>query len=356
MAVDTSHNTRDIAAKRAAHSARRRRISRTIERHMPKLLIAPWTILVLIFVYGFIGFTVVVSISKWNSFGENLHQRSPWYETYKQLFLDSRFQADLRNLFIFTVLFLFVGTMMGLLLAILVHNVVMARGFFRSVFLFPYALSFIVSGVVWRWLFNPETGVNLLFKVTGVNSALHAAGLKPLHPGWTTDPTVVGSLNGALAKVFPPLKEIGAQLGIPLALIPIVIAATWQLGGFAMAMFLAGLSTVPEEVIEAAKCDGATTVQAYRRIVIPMLRPTLVATLVIFGYTSLKIFDLVFALSGSGPGFSTDVPGIFVYDETFRAFQYNTGAAASVVMLVLVVAVVIPYLARTYRGQEGDAT
>ena len=346
MAVHTTDAGRD----------RRRRFLTVVDRHMPKIIVAPWTILVLIFVYGFIGFTFIVSISKWSSFAQDLHTRSPWYATYTQLFGNSRFQADLRNLVVFTVLFLAAATALGLLLAILVHNVVVARGFFRSVFLLPYALSFIVSGVVWRWLFNPETGVNLLFKVLGINAALEAVGMKPLRPGWTTDPSVVASVNGALGKVIPGVRDLGVDLGIPLALIPIVIAAAWQLGGFAMAMFLAGLSAVPEETMEAARVDGASTFRVYWHVVIPMLRPTIVATLVILGYTSLKIFDLVFALSGSGPGFVTDVPGIFVYDETFRAFQYNTGAAASVVMLVLVCAIVLPYLARTYRQQEGDAS
>ena len=335
--------------------APRRSLATMWHRHLPKVLIAPSVVLVLIFVYGFIGFTFVVSISRWSSFGENLTPRSPWYATYRDLFGNTRFQDDLRNVFVFTLLFLTIATIVGMLLALLVHSVVIARGFFRSVFLFPYALSFIVSGVVWRWLFNPETGVNLLFNVLGINGALHKAGMKPLKPGWTTDPKVVASVNDALGKVIPGLHTLHVELGIPLALIPIAIAASWQLGGFAMAMFLAGLGTVPEEVIEAAKVDGASTWQTYRRVVIPMLKPSIVATLVILGYTSLKIFDLVYAMSGSGPGFATDVPGIFVYDETFRAFQYNTGAAASIVMLVLVCIIVIPYLARSYRQQEEEA-
>lgn len=339
----------------ASEAPRRHRTAALLwHRHLPKVLVAPSAILALIFVYGFIAFTVVVSISQWTSFGENLTPSSPWYATYRDLFGNARFQDDLRNVFVFTVCFLVLATALGMLLALLVHNVVIARGFFRTIFLFPYALSFIVTGVVWRWLFNPETGVNLLFKVLGIDSALQAAGMKPLKPGWMTDPTVVGSVNHALGKVVPGLGHVTVQLGIPVALIPIAIAASWQLGGFAMAMFLAGLGTVPEEVIEAARMDGASTWQTYRQVVMPMLKPSIVATLVILGYTSLKIFDLVYAMSGAGPGFVTDVPGIFIYDETFRAFQYNTGAAASLVMLVLVCLVVVPYLARSYRQQEGD--
>jgi len=323
-----------------------------VSQHLPKLLLLPTVVLTAIFVYGFIAFSIVVSISNWNSFGINLNVRSPWYQTYLDLFANPRFQIDLRNQLIFTVLFLILTTFIGLVVGILVHNVVIARGFFRTLFLAPYALSFIVAGVVWRWLFNPETGVNLLFDILGVNGALKAAGMEPLKPGWMTDPSVVLSINDALGSVIPPLRDLGLQLGIPVALIPIVIAASWQVSGFAMAMTLAGLGTVPVEMIEAARVDGASSWQVYTRVVVPMLAPTIVSTLVILGWTSLKIFDLVVAMSGSGPGFATDVPGIFVYELTFQAFQYNTGAAASIMMLLAVAIVVVPYLTHTYNRQE----
>jgi glucose/mannose transport system permease protein len=237
----------------------------------------------------------------------------------------------------------------GLILAILLDQKVAGKGFFRSVFLFPYALSFIVTGVAWSWIFNPETGVNLLFDATGINSVLAELGVGPLEPGWITDPTVAWQLNGALGAVFPPAADWSLKLGIPVALIPVTIAAAWQLSGFAMATFLAGLGTISHEVREAAALDGATNRRLYQDIIIPLLKPITVSILIILGHVSLKIFDLIFAMSGKGPGFATDVPGIFVYEMIFRAQRYNLGAAASIVMLVLVSIVIVPYLARQLK-------
>ena len=114
-----------------------------------------------------------------------------------------------------------------------------ATPLFRNIFLFPYALSFVVTGVAWRWIFNPETGVNLLFDATGVNTLLTKSGAQPFKPGWLTDPQVMWSLNDPLAALIPGAQELQIELGIPAALIPVVIAAAWQLSGFAMAMYLA---------------------------------------------------------------------------------------------------------------------
>ena len=160
---------------------------------------------------------------------------------------------------------------------------------------------------------------------------------------------MVWRVNGALEKVFPWADALSVKLGIPLALIPIVIAATWQLSGFAMAMYLAGLGTIPGEVKEAALIDGASDWRAYRDIIIPLLKPITISTMIILGHVSLKIFDLIYAMSGKGPGFATDVPGIFVYDKMFGAQQYNLGSAASIVMLVLVSIVIVPYLWRQLK-------
>ena len=214
----------------------------------------------------------------------------------------------------------------------------------RNVFLFPYALSFIVTGIAWRWIFNPQTGINLLFDVLGINHLITSLGGPPLRPGWATDPTVIFSLNNWLGSIFPAVKGMSIQLGLPLALIPVVIAAAWQLTGFSMAMYIAGMATISSELREAARIDGATEFQIYTKVIMPLLRPITVSTAIILGHVSLKIFDLIFAMTGSGPGFATDVPGIFVFDQTFKATKYNLGAAASVVMLILVSLVIVPYL------------
>jgi glucose/mannose transport system permease protein len=311
---------------------------------LPILLVTPSTVAIFVFIYAFILFTLWTSFSRWSSPVMNLSLRDPAWMTYAQMFGTTRWQCDLRNLVVFTVIFLVMAIGVGLLLAVLLDRRLVGSDFFRNVFLFPYALSFIVTGVAWRWIFNPEAGVNLLFNAFGINRLLAVFGAPPLKPGWITDPSVLFPVNDVLGKVFPTVNDLGVQLGIPVALIPVVIAASWQLSGFAMAMYIAGLSVVPHELREAARIDGATEWQVYTRIIIPQLTPVTISLVVILGHISLKIFDLVFAMTGAGPGFATDVPGVFVFEQTFKAIRYNTGAAASIVMLVLVAIVIVPYL------------
>lgn len=315
------------------------RFRRWISKHSFQLIVVlPMLIVSFIFVYGFIGYSLRVSVSRWQGIMPNLSLADPWYSVYQNLLKMPRFQADLRNIFVFTVLFLALAVALGLGLALMVHHTLVARGFFRSVFLLPYALSFIVTGVVWRWIFTPSTGANTLLKWIGIDSG----------PKWITDPAVVGDVSGALRTILPGGEFLQIKMGIPLAIIPVVIAASWQLGGFAMANFLAALSTVPPELEEAAALDGSSTFQYYRRIVLPMLRPTIGVVLVLLGHVAMKCFDLVYAMVGQGPGFATDVPGLFVFDQTFRAGKYNTGAAASFIMFILVAVIVLPYLYRSY--------
>lgn len=290
-----------------------------------------------VFVYAFIAYSVRVSLSKWQGLTQDMTTREPLGATYGDLMQTARFQADLRNITVFTALFLTLAVLTGLVLALLVYHALAAKPFFRSVFLFPYALSFIVTGVVWRWIFTPSAGANLILSAVGIDAK----------PKWITDPTVAGDVSGALDRIIPGGDFIQVKLGIPLALIPVVIAASWQLGGFAMANFLAALSAMPRELQEASSLDGATLRQHYWHIVFPLLRPTVIVLFVLLGHVSLKSFDLVYAMVGQGPGFATDVPGIFVFDTTFRALKYNTGAAASVVMLGLVSIFIVPYLYRS---------
>lgn len=216
---------------------------------------------------------------------------------------------------------------------------------FRNVFLFPYALSFVVTGVAWRWILNPETGINVLIDDLGINWVLGKLGMDPFAPKWITDPRVMGDL----ANIIPLPEMIKAQLGFPMAMLPVIIAAVWQLSGFAMAMYLSGLAAINDDVREAAAIDGASTFQLYRHIIIPLLKPITISCMIILGHVSLKIFDLVYAMSGRSPGYATEVPGIFMFDKTFKVLEYNTGAAASVVMLFLVSLVIIPYLARSMK-------
>ncbi len=321
------------------------------ERMQSFLLLLPSFIVIAIFVYFFISTTLYISLSNWRTLKRDLTLREPIYQTYVDMFTMPRFQADLRNTVVFTILFMTLAIVLGLSLAILLDRKVLAGTVFRNVFLFPYALSFVVTGVAWRWIFNPETGINLFFEILGINALLTQLGMEPLKPGWITNPEVVLQVNDALARVWPAAANLQVKLGIPLALIPVAIAATWQLSGFVMAMYLGGMATISNDIREAARIDGASEWQIYRRVIIPILKPVTVSVAVILLHVSLKIFDLVFTMSGVGPGFATDVPAIFVFEMMFKATRYNLGSAASIIMLVLVGLVIVPYLASNLREE-----
>ncbi len=301
----------------------------TRERIGILLLIAPAVIAVGIFVYGFIAWTFYISLTKWNSMIPDFTFVGLY--NYVRLFQTLRFQADLRNTLVFTVLFLLACLTIGLTLAVLLDRGLRGEGFFRSVYLFPMAISFVVTGVVWQWLFNPRTGINLLFQ---------ALGLEFLQSRWYTDPTILFAT---------PVGRI--KFGIPVALIPVVVAATWQMSGFTMAMYLAGLRGIPDELREAARVDGASEMQIFRYVIFPLLRPITLSATIVLGHISLKIFDLVFTMTGSGPAFATDVPGIFMFETTFRGNHFAQGAAIAIIMLIMVALVIVPYLFYSIRGE-----
>lgn len=319
------------------------------ERLQSFLLLLPSFIATGIFVYGFISFTIYVSLSNWRTLIRDMSLRQPLLANYADLFAMPRWQADLRNTVVFTVFFMGFSLAVGLGLAILLDRKLFAGTVLRNVFLFPYALSFVVCGVAWRWIFNPEAGVNILFDLLGINALLNSAGVGPLHPGWATDPAILLKLNDVLALIWPAAGKLQVQFGVPVAMIPVAIAATWQLSGFVMAMYIGGMATIPEEVREAARIDGATEWQVYRRVIIPMLSPVTISLAVLLLHTSLKIFDLVYTMTGTGPGFATDVPAIFVFEMMFKATRYNLASAGAIFMLIAVGVVIIPYLTSSLR-------
>ncbi|MBI4758534.1 MAG: sugar ABC transporter permease [Chloroflexi bacterium] len=292
----------------------------TWDRVTSILLIAPSAIAILIFVYGFIGWTGWVSLARWDGMLQDLTLVG--LRNYQKLFDTERFQIDLHNTVTFTLLFLASSLVIGLLLAVLLDQRIRSEGLFRSIYLFPMALSFIVTGVVWRWLLNPgsrelgSVGVNLLFD---------KAGLGLLKSGWYTDPSI----------------------GIK----AVAIAATWQMSGYVMAMYLAGMRGIPEDLREAARVDGASELEIYRHIILPLLQPITLSAVIILGHISLKIFDLVSAMTGPGLGFCTDVPAYFMFDTTFRGNHFSQGAAIAIILLLSVAALIIPYLVYTARTE-----
>lgn len=318
-------------------------------------LLLPSFLIVSLFVYVFVGYTVGVSLAKnWRPAKPDFSFNSPPFKSYERLAHVPRFQADIRNTIVFTVLFLLFSVTAGLILALLVHRVLRARGFFRSLFLLPYALSFIVTGVVWRWLFNPVSGLNLLLRTSRVATAYKGVTGLELKPDWVSSPTVLGDISGLLERIVPGGKFIQVKMGIPLALVAVVLAASWQLMGFAMAMFLAGLASIPAELHEAASLDGASGSRYYRSIALPLLKPMAVTAIVLLTHVAIKMFDLVYSMSGSGVGFATDMPGVFVYETMYKSLQPDVGSAAAIVMFVLVCIVVVPYLVRRSREYGHD--
>ena len=290
------------------------------ERVVSILLIAPAVIAIAVFVYGFIGFTAYASLSKWDKLLPDFTLVG--LSNYQKLFAHQRFQIDLRNTVVFTVLFLTSCLVIGFLLALLLDQRIRGEGIFRSIYLFPMSISFIVTGVVWRWLLNPgspelgSTGVNLLFDM---------AGLGFLKTGWYTDPKI-----GIMA---------------------VAIAATWQMSGYTMAMYLAGLRAIPDELREAARVYGASEWQIVRRIILPLLQPVTLSAVIVLGHISLKIYDLIVSMTGPGIGFATDVPAYFMWDTTFRGNHFSRGAAIAIVLLIMVAVLIVPYLVYSIRTE-----
>jgi glucose/mannose transport system permease protein len=201
------------------------------------------------------------------------------------------------------------------------------------------ALSFVVTGTVWAWVLNPTNGINVPLDALGVGDLRRALlGVEVLQPLWAgLDALRVNIMRPELTA--DPRAVIGA-LGI---------AAVWQMSGFVMALYLAGLRGISDEIREAARVDGASETSIYRRIVLPLLRPITISAIVLLGYTSLKMFDLVFVLTRGGPALASDLPSIFMFETTFKSHQWARGAAVAVLMLLASAVLLIPYVRSELR-------
>jgi glucose/mannose transport system permease protein len=281
------------------------------------LLLSPTIVLIAVFVYGLIGQNVWISLSDRHSIAPATEFVG--LENFRDLFVEDRFQHAMLNLATYTVVFM-VGTMLfGLLWALLLERGVRGEGFFRSFYLFPMAISFVASGVVWRWLLNSSQGDN----ASGLNRLFQVIGLGGLENAWWSEPRW-----GMAAMALP---------------------AVWQLSGYVMALFLAGLRGIPEELREAAKLDGASEYQLYRHVIFPQLSPVALTALIIIGHMSLKVFDLIMSVSGAI--YQTEVPATYMW-TTLLSYDYAKAAAIATVLLGVVAAVVIPYLVYTVRTER----
>jgi len=288
------------------------------ETYLSIALLLPSIVAVAIFVYGFIGWSVRVSLSQW----KGLLPDYTWVglQQYTYLFHDTRFLIDVRNTAVFTVGFIAGCLILGLGLAILLDQRLKGEALFRGIFLFPMSISFIASGVVWGWLMNPATGN----RITGINLIFKSLSLDFLISLWHSSPQ-------------------------PWGMVFTVIPAVWQLSGVTMALYLGGIRSISDDLREAARVDGASEFEIYRYIVLPMLQPVTLSAVIILGHMSLKIFDLIVALGHKD--LRLDVPGIYMWTTTFDGTNYAQGAAIGVLMLVSVAILVIPYLVQNMRTE-----
>ncbi|WP_132693429.1 carbohydrate ABC transporter permease [Rhodovulum steppense] len=287
-------------------------MSRAIERRLPLIVVSPLFAVSLFFVYGFIAWTIWISFTKSGVM--------PVYDfhglaQYERLWATPRWYVALKNLFVFSGLFIAISMGLGILLAILLDQRIRIEGAIRTIYLYPMALSFIVTGTVWKWILNPGLGIEKVMRDWGFEGFTF---------DWLVNPDF--------------------------AIYTIVIAGVWQSSGYAMALFLAGLRSVDDEVLKAAAIDGAGPWRVYTGIVLPSLRPVFLSVVIILAHLAIKSFDLVVALTGGGPGFATDMPATFMYAFAFQRSELGVAAASAVMMLATVCAIIVPYLYSELRG------
>jgi len=294
-------------------SARRASLlGRAFERYLPQIVVSPLFALSLFFVYGFIAWTVYISFSR---SGVLPDYNLAGLTQYERLWQTPRWYVALTNLVVFSSLFIAGCMIIGIMLAILIDQRIRVEGVLRTVYLYPMALSFIVTGTAWKWILNPTVGIERFVR---------GLGYPDFSFNWLTDPHM--------------------------AIYTVVIAGIWQSSGYVMALFLAGLRSVDDEIMRAAAIDGAGPVRTYGTIVLPMIRPVFLSSMVVLAHISIKSYDLVVALTGGGPGYATDLPATFMYAYAFQRSELGMAAASAAMMLATVMAVIVPYLYSELRS------
>ena len=273
----------------------------------------PPFLLMAFFVYGAISWNVWISLT-----GQGLSLEMPSLEFYRQAIGDSTFRAAFRQTILLTVLFTGATLAVGLVLAILVDQQIRFENTFRTVYLLPFSLSFVVTAQFWRWMYNPSTGT--------INVVLSGLGLDFLTMDW--------------------LGDTRTRLGA------IIFALTWQFSGYAMVVYLAGLRAIPDEHYEAAKVDGASTIKMYWRVIVPQLSASTTSAAVVLMVFGLKAFDFIYVMFGDNPGRAADILAVMMFRVAFSRTQWAYGAAVATVLFLMALAVVAPYLYMQYK--RGD--
>ncbi|WP_413043775.1 carbohydrate ABC transporter permease [Pseudomonas sp. YJ42] len=287
-----------------------------LQRWLPKLVVAPTMLVVLVGFYGYILWTLVLSFTN-SSFMPSYK----WVglQQYARLMDNERWWVASQNLLVFGGLFIGISLVIGVFLAVLLDQRIRREGFIRTVYLYPMALSMIVTGTAWQWLLNPGLGIDKM---------LRDWGWEGFRFDWLVDPDRV--------------------------VYCLVIAAVWQASGFVMALFLAGLRGVDQSIVRAAQIDGASLPSIYMRIVLPSLRPVFFSAVMILAHIAIKSFDLVAAMTGGGPGYASDLPAMFMYNFTFSRGQMGIGSASAMMMLGAILAILVPYLYSELRSKRHD--
>jgi len=287
------------------------------ETALPKLVFAPGFVMGMAFIYGFMVWNGVLSVT-----GSRMlpnYNEFVGLAQYARLWESERWWVALKNLGLFSVFYVGGAMLIGMALAIFLDQKVRLEGALRTIYLYPMALSFIVTGTAWKWILNPSLGLEKL---------MHDLGWRSFHFDWLVQSDT--------------------------AIYCAIIAGIWQSAGFAMALFLAGLRGIDDSIIKAAQMDGASLPRIYWRIILPILRPVVFSTIMVLSHLSIKGFDLVMALTGGGPGYATDVPATFMYVMSFTRGQIGLGAASATMMLASVAAIVVPYLYSELRAKPHD--
>lgn len=266
----------------------------------PPLLLAVAQVLVFSTWTGVISFTPSTLLPDYEFIG---------FANYAAILANRSFKVGYGNLMVFGFFFVTLAAGLGLLLAILIDQRIRAENLLRTIFLYPMAVSFVVTGTVWQWLLNPGIGIQKMMVDLGFTA---------FRFDWLID------------------REM--------AIYCIVLAGVWQSSGFAMALFLAGIRSVDGDLFKAAAIDGASAPRIYFRVVLPTIWPIVIAVLVILLQFAIKTFDLVRALTGGGPGIATTLPALVVYDFMFQRGQLGRGSAAAVLMLGALLIVVVPWV------------
>ncbi len=287
------------------------------------LMVLPSMILVGVFIYYLIVRNVLTSLTNRNSISLKLKVRYVGFDNYTRLANDSSYLHAWWNLLVLTVAFLAGTLFFGVLWALLLEKAPKGEGFFRSVYLFPMAISFIAASVAWKWLLNPQMGPN----ATGLNQLFQMMGLDGLQSAWF-------SSNSKFNMVWMALP------------------AVWQLAGYIMALFLAGFRGIPEDQREAARMDGASEYRIYRHVLFPQLSPVALSALVIIGHMSMKMFDLIYALAGAN-SYVAGVPATLLWSQ-LSTYKYALAAANATIILVIVGIFVVPYLIYTRRVEKRE--